>query len=117
MPSELLLRLAERKSRSVVLDQETGDAARTALPCSCHDDVDLGDAAPGDESLCAVEHVMIVLSHRPRFETALIRAGIRLAQTVESKLCHAAEMEKKAPPKLGVDEAVDHPGRHVVDRY
>src|SRR5262249_56578580 len=75
VPAELLLLGAEGKAGRAALDQETGDAARTALPGPRHHQVDVGAAAAGNERLGAVEHIAVVLARRARLQARSIGAG------------------------------------------
>ena len=95
--------------------QEMPCAARRS-PGAHHHDVEVGDAAARDEGLGAVEHIVVAVAHRAGLQARRIRAGIRLGQAVAREMLHGAELRQEAPALRVAAVAVDHPGRHVVDR-
>ena len=117
LPAELLFVGAEAQAGRALLDHEAGNALRTALPGPRHHHVDVGHAAAGDESLGAVEHVVVAVAPGARRETGGIRARARLGEAVAREALHAAERRQKTPAQRIGAEGIDHPGRHVVDRY
>ena len=115
-PAELLLLRAEGEPRRALLDHDAGDAARAALAGAHHADIDVGDAAAGDEGLGAVEHVVVAVARRARLQACGVGAGVRLGQAIAREMLHGAELRQELVPLRLAAERVDHPGRHVVDR-
>ena len=116
LPAELLLLRAEREPRRALLDHDAGNALRPGAAGAHHADVDVGDAAAGDEGLGAVEHVMIAVAHGARLQARGVRAGVRLGQAIAREMLHGAELRQELLALRVAAEGVDHPGRHVVDR-
>ena len=59
---------------------------------------------------------MLAVAPRTSREGRGIGAGARLGQAVAREMLHAAKLGQKFLAHRVAAEAVDHPGRHVVDR-
>src|SRR5581483_10889215 len=115
VPTELLLALAEGEAGRALFNDEAGDAARPLAARTHHRDIEVADAAAGDEGLGAVDDVLIALAHGARPERCRIGAGTWLRQAIARKMLHAEELRQEALALRFAAEAVDHPRRHVVD--
>ena len=88
-----------------------------APPVRTMHDIDVGDAAAGDEGLGAVEHIMVAVAHRAGLEARGIRARVRLGQAIAGEMlpwCRASAGSGGAAsslPKASIIQA-----DHVVDR-
>src|SRR5207302_6871566 len=74
-PAELLLRCAERQAGRVLLDHDAGNAPRALAAGACHHDVDVGEAAAGNERLDAIEHIFVALAFGAGRKACGIRPG------------------------------------------
>ena len=88
-----------------------------ALPRACHHDVDVGNAAAGNECLCAVEHIVLAVARRACAQACRIRTRVRLRQAITCEMLHRAKLRKKFPARRGASESIDHPPRHIVNRH
>ena len=79
-------------------------------------DVEIGNAAAGDERLGAVYPVLgIALRHRAGFQRRGVRARARFGEAVADELVGGDDAGQEAGALLRIAEAGDHPGDHVVD--
>src|SRR5262249_33439649 len=109
LPTELFLLRAETQTRRALLDRDAGDAFWPCPTGPHHADVDVGDAAAGDEGFAAVEHIVIAVTHRLGLEARGVRAGIRLGQAVAREMLHGAELRQEFLALRLAAEGVDHP--------
>ena len=117
LPAHLALLGAEGEAGGAGLDEEGGDALRAVAAGAGHDEVEVGEAAAGDEGLGAVE----ASSRRrcgwrgcaaPRRRSrSRARSGSR--RSMRSSATSAGQVAGAGG--LGAPGR-DHPGAHVVDR-
>ena len=97
--AELRLLLALLDARRPLPDDERGLPAVAELGVDGgDDDVDVGDAAVGDEDLGPVEHPLVAVALRRRAEALDVGAGLRLGHRVGAELDLVAEAEALRDP-------------------
>jgi hypothetical protein len=85
-------------------------------PGAAHDNVDVAAPAAGNEGLGAIQDVVVAVARGPGLEPGRVGAGVRFGQAIAGEMFHRRQPGQKPAALRIVAEAVDHPGRHVVDR-
>ncbi len=77
---------AEKPGSPFFYDKGTDALGPFALVCHSHDDVDVRDAAPGDEDLGTVKHPLVSVQYRFSLGACRVGARVRLRQTKGSQV-------------------------------
>ena len=116
VPAHLVLDRAEGEAGRILGHYQRRDAFRAVLPGPRHHHIDVAVAGAGDELLGAVQHIVATVAHRPGFQRRGVRAGAWLGQAIAGQPFHRRQLRQETLALLLRSEAVDHRGRHVVDR-
>ena len=87
--------LADSKTRSIALDQESRDSARLGGRIGAdRDNVNSAELAVSDEGFCAVNDPFVAMLHADRFRAAGIRSGIRLGESERAEPFAGAKLRQ-----------------------
>ena len=115
LPAHLPLIGPKRQPRRILLHHKRGHAARALVRGASDDHIKVSRPGARDELLDAIEQIKIPLSPRLHPDRGGVRPGGGFGEAIGGEQVHPA---KPRPPLFAlrvVAEAVDHPGRHVVN--
>ena len=117
VPAHFALVGAERNSRRVARNNESGNARWARAAGARHHHIEIAGSGTGDKLFLTIEDIKVAIACRTRHKRRSIRAGAWLGEAIARQKLHGAELRQPLASLRRRAEGVDHPGGHVVDRH